>query len=150
MRTAKTAAIAAARKSRHYKFLVGAALVGKGKVLDAKSNLQGDPRSVSVCAELRLMRDPPRAGRGGGEVYVARVTRTGKVTMARPCAVCAMAMMRRSVKRVHYTDWDGNWRTEMVADLVEGAYGWIIRSPNVWRVRKKKLISYAPGAPVGQ
>lgn len=149
--TAKRVAIEVAKRSRHSKSLVGAALVRRGKVLDVKCNISSGRRAVSVCAETRLLRDPPRAGLRGAEIYVARVTKTGQVTMARPCAACAIAIARRQIERVHFTDWSGNWQTETVEELLSRTRQWEIRShQNVWDVRKRKLISYAPGAPVGQ
>ena len=44
------------------------------------------------------------------DLYVTRYLATGQVTMAKPCKHCQIAIKRTNIKRVFYTDWDGNWQ----------------------------------------
>jgi len=43
------------------------------------------------------------------EIHVARFKKNGDMTMARPCLYCQRFLKKHGVKRVHYTDWNGEW-----------------------------------------
>lgn len=88
---------------------VGAVLV-KGSVLARKSNMPTREGMAGVCAEEALLRHPPKKGRIGSKVYVARVTKQGEVTMAKPCKKCQLILKNKKVKKVFYTDWEGKWQ----------------------------------------
>jgi deoxycytidylate deaminase len=46
------------------------------------------------------------------EIYVARFTAKGGLpTMARPCKYCQFFLKKYGIKKVHYTNWDGQWNT---------------------------------------
>jgi tRNA(Arg) A34 adenosine deaminase TadA len=46
----------------------------------------------------------------GDELEVLRFRKCGNErTMARPCALCAKAIREAGIKRVKYTNWDGEW-----------------------------------------
>lgn len=107
--TPQDLAIQTARSSRHHRFMLGAVLVGRVGLLDAKSNLPA-MNTRGVCAEERILRHPPRGGTGG-ELYVARVLKCdGSITMAKPCEKCMRIIRARGIKTVHYTDWSGEWQ----------------------------------------
>lgn len=43
-------------------------------------------------------------------VYVTRFLHDGTPTMARPCRLCQKHLYEKGVRRVRYTDWDGEWQ----------------------------------------
>lgn len=43
------------------------------------------------------------------EICVIRFKRNGDITMAKPCRHCQKYLKRYGVKRVRYTNWDGQW-----------------------------------------
>ncbi len=68
----------------------------------------GDVNHAYCChAEMLLMEriDPCR----DKEISVARFTRTGQPTMARPCRFCQKFLQSRGIRRVNYTNWQGDW-----------------------------------------
>lgn len=42
-------------------------------------------------------------------LYVVRFLADGTVTMAKPCELCQNMINSYGVKKVYYTDWEGNW-----------------------------------------
>ena len=47
--------------------------------------------------------------RAGEVVNVVRFTNRGVPTMAKPCTWCQEYMRKRGVRRVKYTNWNGEW-----------------------------------------
>ena len=47
--------------------------------------------------------------RTGEIINVVRFTNRGLPTMARPCDWCQDYMRKRGVRRVKYTNWNGEW-----------------------------------------
>tara|TARA_A100001011_G_C14294545_1_gene837827 strand:+ start:1732 stop:2091 length:360 start_codon:yes stop_codon:yes gene_type:complete len=43
------------------------------------------------------------------EIHVVRFRKNGEMTMARPCKYCQRFLKRHGVRKVNYTDWNGNW-----------------------------------------
>jgi deoxycytidylate deaminase len=43
------------------------------------------------------------------QIYVMRFLADGQPTMAKPCIHCQNFLRLRGVKKVRYTDWEGNW-----------------------------------------
>jgi len=43
-------------------------------------------------------------------LYVARFTKDGKVSMAKPCKYCQEYLKRKGISKVRYTDWAGEWQ----------------------------------------
>ena len=57
-------------------------------------------------AEMNVL----RFSRPGDEIEVIRFEkRSHRKTMARPCRYCMDAIIRAGIKRVRYTNWDGEW-----------------------------------------
>ena len=66
--------------------------------------------SSHMHAEMNVL----RFSKPGDEIEVMRFTRcTHDLTMAKPCHLCVKAMREAGIKKVRYTDWDGQW-VEMV------------------------------------
>jgi cytidine deaminase len=42
-------------------------------------------------------------------LHVMRFTKTGRITMAKPCKHCQSYLKKKGIRRVMYTDWDGSW-----------------------------------------
>jgi hypothetical protein len=43
------------------------------------------------------------------EISVARFTKDGNITMSMPCKYCKQFLREHGVKKVRYTDWNGEW-----------------------------------------
>ena len=97
------------------------AFVKRGKSFIATANCQkSSPRfvrrfkkgkcNIAYCghAEMILM---DRIGelRSGEVINVVRFTNRGLATMAKPCTWCQEYMKKHGVRRVRYTNWDGEW-----------------------------------------
>ena len=95
--------------------------IKRGKTLIASSNRQkSSPRfvrrfktgksNIAYCghAEMILL---DRIGeiRSGEVINVVRFTNRGHLTMARPCRWCQDYMRKHGVRRVRYTNWEGEW-----------------------------------------
>jgi len=106
--------IQVARDSNHPYFRLGAVLVKDGNIVSFGSNLPSKmPSCYGLCAETRILRNPPRKAFRGATLYVARVVKChDNPVMARPCKRCQQWIKTRHVKEVHYTDQDGRWIRE--------------------------------------
>jgi deoxycytidylate deaminase len=57
-------------------------------------------------AEMNVL----RFARPGDEIDVMRFTKKNhQLTMAKPCHLCEEAMRKAGIKKVRYTNWDGEW-----------------------------------------
>ena len=45
----------------------------------------------------------------GDELEVMRFKKCSTFSMAKPCALCTSEMRKAGIKRVRYTNWDGDW-----------------------------------------
>ena len=58
-------------------------------------------------AEMNVL----RFAKPGDTIEVFRIAKeTGKYTMAKPCHFCVAAMKKAGIKKVKYTDWNGEWK----------------------------------------
>lgn len=64
-----------------------------------------------VHAEIDALMTVPRQARSKVTLYVYRLTRTGQITMAKPCEICQTYLLAEGVdlRNVWYTDWSGQW-----------------------------------------
>lgn len=44
-------------------------------------------------------------------IRVARFAKNGTPTMSKPCLYCQRFLRKHGVRKVHYTEWDGSWKT---------------------------------------
>jgi tRNA(Arg) A34 adenosine deaminase TadA len=100
-------ALKQAEAAPHSQWRVGAAIVRGGSLLSVGHNRyrnspsQVDLEGVSYHAEevaLRRAGDPE-----GGTIYVARITRSGKLGMARPCKQCQLRLLNSGIRYFVYT-----------------------------------------------
>lgn len=116
-------AIEASLRSNSPSFRVGAVLIRNGRVLShgfnwfKKSSPDSKTRYNGIHAEYHCVRKSAKRGerRGGYDLsrlsgvtmFVARVTRTGRVAMARPCEHCQELLRLLNLRRVYYTNEQG-------------------------------------------
>ena len=109
-------AIKAAAQSTHQRWKLGSVVLRGGRVLATGCNRKRNDPSVvenekyfncSVHAEVDAIRstgDPC-----GAKLYVARVTKSGKIGLAKPCERCQDAIRGAGIRKVFYTDENGEW-----------------------------------------
>lgn len=63
--------------------------------------------SSHMHAEMNVL----RFAEPGDEIEVMRFKKCDHgLTMAKPCSICLKAMKESGIKKVRYTDWDGQWQ----------------------------------------
>ena len=105
----------------HRQWRVGAILVKSGRVLSTGVNrYRNDPSmvhvgEVSYHAEEVALR---RAGNANGAtIYVARITRSGKIGEARPCKRCQALLLEYGVNTAVWTEPSG-WGKERLSRMI--------------------------------
>lgn len=114
-----TAIRAAIRHSTHPKFRMGSVLVQKNHIVSIGSNLlRTHPKSPnkykSIHAEFDAVIGIPQEKLVGGTVYVARVTRTGRLATSRPCGDCMTLLREAKIHTVCYIDSNREFQEEVV------------------------------------
>lgn len=114
--TAMALAISTAEKSDHTKWKLGSVIWRGGSVLSTGFNrVKNDPSIVedekyfhcTVHAEVDAIRNAGDAC--GAKLFVARVTRSGNLALAKPCCRCMDIIRENGIKKVYYTDENGQW-----------------------------------------
>jgi tRNA(Arg) A34 adenosine deaminase TadA len=115
------AAIEASKQSQHKNMLHGACLFKGGSVIQAKANIptysrfasrfHAVPSHASIHAEIACILGVDRKVTNNADVYVCRVTPTGKLSESKPCPMCEAAMRFVGIKRVYHTNSKGEWET---------------------------------------
>jgi deoxycytidylate deaminase len=106
-------AIKAAGKARHAYFR-HAALVLKGKrIVAVGSNHEGTHAEAAALVAVTYV-GPFKRSYKGLDLLSIRVTRAGKLAMARPCDNCMKLIREAGIRRVYFTDADGAMRCERV------------------------------------
>ena len=63
--------------------------------------------AAHMHAEMNVL----RFAKPGDTIEVFRIAKeTGEYTMAKPCHFCVAAMKKAGIKKVKYTDWNGEWK----------------------------------------
>lgn len=89
----------------------GAIIVKSGSVISVGVNSYfNDYRNVSdpttegsIHAEVAALKACRKVDLTGATIYVARINKTGKPMMSKPCKRCEKALRERGVKKVYYT-----------------------------------------------
>lgn len=87
-----------AKKSDHEHFRHGAVVLKNGRVLATGYN-----KGVEH-AEVNALKKVPLDKRKGCTVISVRITKTGLLSMAKPCANCAWFLKESGIKSVVWTD----------------------------------------------
>jgi deoxycytidylate deaminase len=116
-----TSAVDECELATHKQWRVGAVLVKSGRVLSTGVNrYRNDPsmvevEGVSYHAEEVALR---RAGNThGATIYVARITRSGKIGEARPCKRCQALLLEHGVNTAVWTEPTG-WGKERLSRMI--------------------------------
>lgn len=98
----RTIAKREAKKSNHKQFLHSAIVVKGGSVVATGHNR-------GWChAEVAALKKLWPSERKGCKIYSFRVTKTGKMAMAKPCKECQTFLRENGVKIVYYTNTKGD------------------------------------------
>jgi len=98
-------------------YMVGAVVHSKSKILSSGHNqsskthpkAMNDGHGVCVHAEHAALMGIQHYSQSNLEVTVVRIRRKdGEIAMSKPCASCMRLMESAGVKKIHYTDDDGN------------------------------------------
>lgn len=116
-----TYALDESSNASHSQWRVGAILVRSGRVLSVGVNRYRNSPSkvdldgVSYHAEEVALR---RAGSAdGATIYVARMTRSGKIGLARPCRRCQATLLEHGVQYAIWTEPTG-WGKSRISRLI--------------------------------
>jgi len=108
-----------AEESDYGKFRHGAVLVKGSSIRNVSCNKQRhcsfgtrfrapDCGDATLHAELGAILGVDRGVTRGSTVYVARINKEGEAKISKPCPMCQNAMKHVGVRRVVYTDKDGD------------------------------------------
>lgn len=109
-------ALSTARKSEHARWKLGSVIWRGGSVLSKGVNqIKNDPAVLetekyyhcTVHAEVAALRSAKRPI--GAKLFVARVTKSGGVGLAKPCDRCMREIAAHGIKKVYYTLDGGGW-----------------------------------------
>lgn len=105
------AAIKAAFDSDFREHKVGAALFKGARLLSLGANYKKSHPANTACwsqhAEFSTLLGYEQEELAGTTLYVARLTRTNRVSCARPCPECQALILRKGVDRVFFTNYEG-------------------------------------------
>jgi len=116
----KRAAIKAALLSPFYAHRVGVAIFrGANQIATGFNCHKSHPQNTcfSQHAEFNsLIKSPNKYHSRNLTMYVARLTRTDKISLSKPCLECQKVIWGAGIRKVFYTDYAGNLQ-ELVFDL---------------------------------
>jgi len=120
LRRGKRAAIKAALLSEFYAHRVGVALFKGSKPIHIGFNKhKSHPQSVCFTQHAEfsaLLKRNIRNDSKNLTMFVARLTRTNKIRLAKPCAECQKLLLSVGISKVYFTNHKGNLE-ELVYDL---------------------------------
>ena len=106
----KRAAIKAAQLSQFYAHRVGAALFDGPRLVTLGFNRHKshpDSSCFTQHAEFDSLKRVKWKKTANLVMYVARLTRTDKISLARPCLQCQDVLLRTGIKKVFFTNYYG-------------------------------------------
>lgn len=89
-------------KKSHHSFAHHGVVVIRGGNVVAVGFNHGD-----IHAEVQALRKLWPSERKGTKVVSVRMTKAGKITMAKPCPSCESFLRENGIKKVYYTDPEG-------------------------------------------
>lgn len=110
----RKACIDEARKG-DYKFLLGAILVKRGKIVGRGYNVVcytggNRPYCNGIHAEISAINDASPTDREGAVMYVGRWRKSSSLGCAKPCPPCEKVLRKLGVKTIWYSDYGDVWR----------------------------------------
>jgi deoxycytidylate deaminase len=89
-----------------------AAIVVRGGVPIAYGSNKKNHRGYSIHAEVNALNRLKRQKNGarGADMYVYRFLANGNYGIAKPCSDCMKEIINSGIKRVYYSDYDGNMK----------------------------------------
>lgn len=105
--------------NNNHKYAMAAVLMrGKGPVRIGINRSKSSPKNRILKIQNEFVRCDLHAEvdainvdvKSSDVLYVFRVRRDGRLTMAKPCSDCAYKIGLAGIKKVYYTDWDGTWQ----------------------------------------
>ena len=111
------AAVSAARSSHFYAHRVGAAIFKGAAVISLGCNLAKTHPQSPDCYSTHAEFSAILKGKDvrGASLFVARLTRTNKVSCAKPCESCQQLIEKAGISRVFYTNYNGEMEEYKVA-----------------------------------
>ena len=103
-------------------FKHGALLLRGGKVINSSCNKnnhcafgsrfrQRDEGSPTLHAEIGCVLNLDRSTTEGATMLVVRVSKTGEYRMSKPCSMCRAVLKHVGIKKVYYTDNNGELKS---------------------------------------
>ena len=115
----RRAALRAARLSPFYAHRVGVAVFkGANQIALGFNHHKSHPKNTcfSQHAEFNsLIKSSNNYHPRNLTMYVARLTRTDKISLSKPCSECQRAIWNAGIRKVFYTDYTGNLQ-ELIFD----------------------------------
>lgn len=89
----------------------GAVIISGGRVIsvgvnvdkNSPQNVQDPKTQAAVHAEVAALRAAGSTPLAGGTIYVARINKSGKAMMSKPCPRCQDAIRAAGIKKIIYT-----------------------------------------------
>ena len=102
-------------------YRLGAVLFKKKQVINAKTNT-GKPAEILreftsfplLHAETNCVVSHGFDNCSGLDLAIARVHKNGDLSMARPCETCMKVIKKVGIRRIYWTNWEGDWQCEKV------------------------------------
>jgi tRNA(Arg) A34 adenosine deaminase TadA len=95
-------------------YRLAAALLRRGQIIKVKTNTYKTHPELKKFTEWPFMHAESNCiishgidNCAGMEICVVRTLKNGTLNMAKPCEICTALMKKAGIKRIHYTDWDG-------------------------------------------
>ena len=109
------AALASIGTNRRNSYRVGACLFKKKRVKAVAHNSHKTHPLLSTFSEWPCLHAESAAivkygveNCEGLDLCVVRVTKKNKLTMAKPCSACSRLIAEAGIRRVYYSNWDGD------------------------------------------
>jgi len=120
----KKSALKAAQRSSFYAHRVGAALFLGARLVSIGWNQHKThpecncyTQHAEFAAICRSRKKLPELSKV--TLYVARLTRTDRVSYSRPCPHCQRALLESGITKVYYTDYDGEMSLLVFDDVLD-------------------------------
>ena len=101
-----------AKRSTHRTFQLAALLVTPDAGIFSAFNIRGRGGiEMKYCthAEARVIANTPVSMVKHATLYVLRLAKRGRLASAKPCSSCQRLIKARHIKRIFYTDEQGQW-----------------------------------------